>query len=437
GLARRLDGRCGAVSRRTLRLDRHRHRWLRTRDFLVHNDVDGGRQLTLLLDCRANVDRLDFIGHGRQNQRSRSNGIELDTQLIECDKPHFAIGAAQCHALAKDIVRDNLLLAAAGAQQLSLLREAFALLDIELVLVAEAAHEATARARDLRGIERQALILRDAEIDGTQFRQPGARAVLPPAAPDTIESFGLVTDADLLQLNARPEHRREVADQITEIDALLGREVKRELFPIPLPLGVRDLHDELICLDALHRLPARVLILAANFAEAPQVIVRCNPADFLRRCGFAETVGGAGAAFGRQVAERVYVAKIFAAIGVDDHRRFERRRFVRLPEKEFLAIALERDFDEVRHASQSRGRRKAGARILARLLHELAKTLKFLPPAPNELVGLEAAQLVQMTTKRVLHGLRRRLVVGVRSAERLWDDFVDNAQLVKIGGRDL
>ena len=133
-----------------------------------------------------------------------------------------------------------------GANDLSFLRKALAALHVELVLVAQAAHQAPARAGDLRRIERQPLILRDAEVHRAQLGQPRRRAVLAAAAADAVEPLGFVAHADLLQLDARAEHRRELAHERAEVDALLGREVERELLAIPLPLGVGQLHDELV-----------------------------------------------------------------------------------------------------------------------------------------------------------------------------------------------
>ena len=55
---------------------------------------------------------------------------------------------------------------------LPLLRESLAALHVELVLVAQAAHQAAARAGDLRWVERQALVLGYAEIHRPQLGQP-------------------------------------------------------------------------------------------------------------------------------------------------------------------------------------------------------------------------------------------------------------------------
>src|SRR5256885_5289144 len=108
----------------------------------------------------------------------------------------------------------------------------------------------------MRGIKRQSLNLGHAETNGTELGKPRAGAVLPAAPADTVQSLRFVANADLFQLDSRAKHRRKLADEIPEVDAFLGSEIERELLAVPLPLGVGDLHHELIGFYALHRLPA-------------------------------------------------------------------------------------------------------------------------------------------------------------------------------------
>src|SRR5207249_1343349 len=120
-------------------------------------------------------------------------------------------------------------LAARGTNRAAFFWEPLAALHVELVLVPQAAHEPPARARDLRRIERQPLILGHAEIHRAQFRQPRRRTVLPAAAADAVEPLGLVALANLLQLDPRAEHRRQLTHERAEIHAPLGGEIQREL----------------------------------------------------------------------------------------------------------------------------------------------------------------------------------------------------------------
>src|ERR1019366_1216599 len=121
-----------------------------------------------------------------------------------------------------------------------------------LVFVAQAAHEAAARSGYLRGIQRrEALVLRDARLDGAQFRKPAGAAVLSRATANAVEAPRLVPHADVPHLHARAEQSLELVDELAEIDALLGREIDRELLAVPLPLGVGYLQLELLGADLL------------------------------------------------------------------------------------------------------------------------------------------------------------------------------------------
>ena len=266
------------------------------------------------------VDR-DSRASARRTAAARPPSRHLVAQLGERDRAQLAVLAAQRHALAEDVVRDDLLLALRRANDPAFLRKALAALHVELVLVAQAAHQPPARAGDLRRIERQPLILRDAEVHGTQLGQPRRRAVLAAAAADAVEPLGFVAHADLLQLDARAEHRRELAHERAEVDALLGREVERQLLAIPLPLGVGQLHDEVVRLHALHRAcGARPRRSARSSSARSTSSVVARRRAFFARAGGAVAVRRAGVALLRELADGMHVTEILPAVGVDDHR---------------------------------------------------------------------------------------------------------------------
>ena len=60
-----------------------------------------------------------------------------------------------------------------------------------------------------------------------------------------------------------------------------------------------------------------------------------------------------GVALLGQLAGSVDITEILSAVGVDDDARVERRHLVAFPQEEVFSIALERDFDEVRHYSKN------------------------------------------------------------------------------------
>ena len=121
--------------------------------------------------------------------------------------------------------------------------------------------------------------------------------------------------------------------------------------PVPLPLGVGELHDERVRPHALHRLAARVLVLRAQLSRAATLVVASCATRSAFRVGRvrAAAVRAAAAPLLGQLADGVDAPEVLAAIGLDDHRRVKRRRLLALPEEELLPIALEGDFDEVSH----------------------------------------------------------------------------------------
>src|SRR6476620_1739635 len=106
------------------------------------------------------------------------------------------------------------------------------------MFVLEPAEQAAAPAGNLRRVEREMLILGEAEIDRRELLEPGRAAVFAPAAADAGEPGGLIAHTDLPELDPGPKPRCEIAHQRPEIHPLLGREVDRELAAIPLPFGI-------------------------------------------------------------------------------------------------------------------------------------------------------------------------------------------------------
>lgn len=284
--------------------------------------------------------------------------------------------------LPEDVHADDLLGALGRDHDLSFLREALAALNVELVLVAQAAEQPPAGAGDLRRVEAEALVLGDLEPDGAQLREPGA-AQLAPAAPDPVEPLGLVADPDLAQFDARAERRREVAHQVAEVHAPLGGEVDREPVAVPLPLRVAHLHLEAVGRDLLAHLAADVVLGApqilgdlrvggggASHHPALRLGGRGGRTRRLRRGrlgGGAGFGGFGGFAFGVLAApsRRVHprhaalalemrhgprgrdATPVEPAVGLDDHRLVGGEGLRLAPAEEGFAVPLEQDFDQL------------------------------------------------------------------------------------------
>src|SRR6266550_8735411 len=117
-----------------------------------------------------------------------------------------------------------------------------------------------------------------------------------------------------------------------------------------------------------------------------------------------------------QIAQGVDVAKILSAIDIGDHCGVERRRIWVIPEKELLTVALEGDFDEVRHT----------------LLRPRAESEELLSAAAHQLFRTHLAELLQVAVDRRLKRFRRGLMIGVRSALRFRNYLVDHLELQQL-----
>ena len=132
------------------------------------------------------------------------------------------------------------------------------------MLVAEATQQAPAASRDLRRIEREVLVLGERQADRPELRQPARAAVLAAAAAHPVQPLRLVARADLAQLDARAKRAREIAHQGAKVHTLLGGEVHRELLPVPLPLGIGDLHGEGVPVHLLHHAAPDIVFFAVQ-----------------------------------------------------------------------------------------------------------------------------------------------------------------------------
>src|SRR3989304_3712430 len=90
----------------------------------------------------------------------------------------------QQDALAEDVHGLDPLLAARGPKHFPFLRKALAAGHVELVLVTEAAQQASAAAGDLRRVQREPLVLGQREADRLWIPAPRGAAILaPPPSP--------------------------------------------------------------------------------------------------------------------------------------------------------------------------------------------------------------------------------------------------------------
>src|SRR5258708_35328884 len=81
----------------------------------------------------------------------------------------------------------------------------------------------------------------------------------------------------LFRSDAGPEHGREVSHQSAEIDAVLRREIHRQLAAVPLPFGVGRLHLEGVVRHSLAHLLADVVLVVAHLFRPPDVVGGAAP----------------------------------------------------------------------------------------------------------------------------------------------------------------
>src|SRR5690606_1417754 len=256
------------------------------------------------------------------------------------------------------------------ANPAALAREAAPRLDVRLVLVHQAAHQTAATSADLRRVERQPLVLRELERYRLQLGEPRRAAQLSAAAAHAAEQRGLVPHADLLQLDPGAERTREVPHELTEVDALLGREIDDELVAVELPFGFRHLHAELVLLYERASLHADPVLVVPERVEPPHLVGPCLPQHaVLRRRGRAAARRRALPL--RDRPDRGYQPEVLAPVRLHDDVLARAHVHAGVAEVR-LARALEPDLRESGHASRPPATRRwprtwpsvvAGARL--------------------------------------------------------------------------
>ena len=121
-------------------------------------------------------------------------------------------------------------------------RELLQRVGIDLVLEVEAALEFAALARQLLRVGHDLLRLGSAGGDTLEVGQPCGAAQLAAAGAQTAHLAGLLTDADLLHLDAHMELLGQHLDELAEVHTLVGGIVEDGLRVVALELHVVHLH---------------------------------------------------------------------------------------------------------------------------------------------------------------------------------------------------
>jgi len=114
---------------------------------------------------------------------------------------------------------------------------------VQLVLVGQAAEQATAQAADALGIEHEPLFLGHLDADGGEVLEEGGAAELQAAGGDATKHLRRVAHADLPEFDAPLGGRGDATVQLAEVDALLAGEEDYDLAAL-LRLRADDLDGE-------------------------------------------------------------------------------------------------------------------------------------------------------------------------------------------------
>src|SRR5947199_397174 len=236
-------------------------------------------------------------------------------------------------------------------------------LDVGLVLVAQTALEPPAHAGELRGVERQALLLRHPDRHRLELLQPRGAAQLAPARPDPARHFGLVARADLLHLDARAQQLAQLAPQVAEVGPLLAPEEEGDLARVEGRLGLDQLDREVPAAHQLERRPV-VLPLALEVLVLARQVARVGLLDdALERAG-----GGPAASRTASAAAGFRSAAASPASAVSRTSRYQARAVARPASRAPRASACAVLESSSAPSSRSRGRSRstsARARVSA------------------------------------------------------------------------
>ena len=115
--------------------------------------------------------------------------------------------------------------------------------------------------------------------------QPGRAAQRPAARAVAAEHLRLVADANLAHLDAHPEVRGQIAHQLAEVDARLGRVIEDEARAVEHVLDLRQLHRQAALADLELRDALRLLLALLLLQPLHDVVPAGAADDDLRRIG--------------------------------------------------------------------------------------------------------------------------------------------------------
>ncbi len=210
-----------------------------------------------LHECQRNIGRLNAL----QNIACHAIGTAVATLLFstllaalrtrhvgEVYAEYLAVLQTQNQLLTRCVVLLNLGFTKRRINQGLFLRRATLKVFVRLKLVTQAAHQATAHARDFCRIKRQVLLFGHTNRDWLKLPAKTCAAQLLTAVGVATHQACLVTHANLAHIHAGMEARGKIFDQLAEVNAILGSKIEDNLLATKEVLHAHRLHIQVVLL---------------------------------------------------------------------------------------------------------------------------------------------------------------------------------------------
>ena len=241
---------------------------------------------------QAHLGRLDALEHVTRHAVGAAVAALLGGLLFtalrarhigQVDLKDFAVLQAQHQLLTRRVIFLDTRLAKRRIDERLLFGRTALKVLVRLELIAQAAHQAAANAADLGRVKRQVLLFCHANRDGLKLSAKARAAEFLSALGIAAHQAGLVAHADLAHVDANVQRRGQVLDELTKIDALLGRKVEHGLLSAKQVLDADRLHLEVELFDQTAEIDHRLVALDGQVVGKLQVDVARHAQHGLER----------------------------------------------------------------------------------------------------------------------------------------------------------
>ena len=241
---------------------------------------------------QAHLGRLDALEHVTRHAIGAAVAALLGGLLFaalraghigQVDLKDLAVLQAQHQLLTRRVIFLNTRLAERRIDERLLFGRTALKVLVRFELIAQAAHQAAAHAADLGGIERQVLLFCHADRDGLKLSAKARATELLAALGIAAHQASLVAHADLAHVDANVQRRGQILDELTKIDAFLGRKVEHGLLAAKQVLDADRLHLEVELFDQTAEIDHGLVALDGKIVGKLQVDVARHAQHGLER----------------------------------------------------------------------------------------------------------------------------------------------------------